>query len=747
MTAEERARRTADADALCAKAWSEVGGPDVGVALVAVGGYGRGELAPHSDLDVVLVSDPDASGVDARQLRQIAEQLWYPLWDSGANVDHSVRSLPEMISAAQGDLRVASGLLDVRHLTGDPNLTLRLRTTMLAQWRREARQRLPELHKLVRSRHDLMGELAHESVPDLKEAEGGIRDATVLKSLVATWLVDVPHVELERSRMALLDVRDLLQEIAGRATDRIPPELWSELGAALAPQLGSADARAAQVHVRELGRRITHLSRLTWRRVDDVLAHPAHVGVRRPSLTPLADGVALAANEVVLDKRARPAEDPALLLRAAAEAAERDVVLAPPTAARLARECAPLPDPWPPEARRLLVRLLASGRGLLGTWETLEETGALAQILPEWERIRLLPHASAIHRFTVDRHVVETCTEAAALIRQVARADVLMVAALLHDIGKGSLTEHSVAGEPIARSIATRMGFDDEGVELIARLVRWHLLLAETATTRDPDDPATVELVASRLGSAEALDLLTVLTEADARAASPKAWSSWRSGLILDLARRTRAALTSGTPLPAISNDEVTIPKQVRRGGISVTVEPVADGARVTVIAPDRVGLLADVAAMFALQRIGIRAARIWSQDQYGVSVWEVADEHVDAAVLRQRYEAIQEGRLDPAPRLAPPAAQPLAPTVVVRPEASTHATVLEVRTSDRPGVVYLVCTALARLDVAVRSAHLDTLGPQAVDVFYLQEAAAGALSEIRAAEAAHAVRAALTSA
>ena len=558
---------------------------------------------------MVLVSDPDGA-VDDQQLRRIAEQLWYPLWDSGANVDHSVRSLPEMVSAAEADLRVASGLLDVRHLTGDPNLTLRLRTTMLAQWRRDARERLPELHKLVRSRHDLMGELAHESVPDLKEAEGGIRDATVLKSLVATWLVDVPHVELERSRMALLDVRDLVHDLAGRATDRIAPELWTELGAALAPQLGRADARAAQVHVRELGRRITHLSRLTWRRVDDALARPAHVGVRRPSLTPLAEGVALAANEVVLDRRARPAEDPALLLRAAAEAAERDVVLAPPTAARLARECPPLPDPWPPEARRLLVRLLASGRGLLGTWETLEETGALAQILPEWERIRLLPHASAIHRFTVDRHVVETCTEAATLIRQVARPDVLMVAALLHDIGKGSLTEHSVAGEPIARSIATRMGFDESGADLIALLVRWHLLLAETATTRDPDDPATVEALASRLGSAEALDLLTVLTEADARAASPKAWSSWRSGLILDLSRRTRAALTSGAALPPVANDEVKVPKEVRRGGVSITVEPVADGSRVTVIAPDRVGLLADVAAMFALQRIGVRAAR-----------------------------------------------------------------------------------------------------------------------------------------
>jgi [protein-PII] uridylyltransferase len=739
VTAVERARRTADADALCAKAWSDAGGPDVGLALVAVGGYGRGELAPHSDLDLVLVSDPD--GVGEQQLREVAEQLWYPIWDAGANVDHSVRSLPEMVSAAESDLRVASGLLDVRHLTGDPNLTLRLRTTMLAQWRRDARGRLPELHKLVRSRHDLMGELAHESVPDLKEAEGGIRDATVLKSLVATWLVDVPHVELERSRMALLDVRDLLHDLAGRATDRVAPELWSELG----HRLGVADARAAQVHVRELGRRITHLSRLTWRRVDDALARPVHVGVRRPSLTPLAGGVALAANEVVLDRRARPAEDSALLLRAAAEAAERNLVLAPPTAARLASECAPLPDPWPPEARRLLVRLLASGRGLLGTWETLEETGALAQILPEWERIRLLPHASAIHRFTVDRHVVETCTEAAGMIRRVARPDVLMVAALLHDIGKGSLTEHSVAGEPIARGIATRMGFDESGAELIALLVRWHLLLAETATTRDPDDPATVEALASRLGSTEALDLLTVLTEADARATSPKAWSSWRSGLILDLSRRTRAALTSGAALPPVANDEVVVPKQVRRGGVSVTVEPVADGSRVTVIAADRVGLLADVAATLALQRIGVRAARFWSQDQYGVSFWEVAEEHADAAVLRQRYDAIQEGRLDPAPRLAPPAGQTLAPTVVVRPEASAQATVLEVRAADRPGVVYLVCAAVARLDVAVRSAHVNTLGPQAVDVFYLQEAAAGALSDVRAAQVAHAVREALT--
>jgi [protein-PII] uridylyltransferase len=735
VSAVERAERTAAADALCARAWESVSGPDVGAALVAVGGYGRGELAPHSDLDVVLVHDEPPSF----DLDTVAGQVWYPLWDSGANLDHSVRSLAQMVETARQDLKVALGLLDARHVAGDPNLTLQLRTTMLAEWRRDARQRLRALRTLVDARHDLMGELAHASVPDLKETEGGIRDATVLKALVATWLVDVPHVELERTRLALLDVRDHVHALAGRATDRVTPEMWDDL----APLLGVAGAREAQVTVRELGRRITHLSRLTWRRVDDVLDRAT--AARRPALAPVAEGVALAAGEIVLDKRARPAEDPVLLLRAAAAAAERDVVLAPPTAARLARECAPMPVPWPAEARDLLVRLLASGRGLLATWETLEATGALSRLLPEWERIRLLPHASEIHRFTVDRHVVETCIEASALIRRVDRPDVLMVAALLHDIGKGSLTEHSVAGEPIAREVATRMGFDRSGVDLVALLVRWHLLLAETATTRDPDDPATVQAVADRVGSRQALDLLTVLTEADARAASPKAWSTWRAGLVLDLSRRTAAALSTGRALPPIGAEDVEIPEAARAGAAVFSVEDLDDGSRVTITAPDRVGLLADVAAVFALQRVRIRAARAWYQDGFGVSVWEVAEEGLAAATLRQAYDGVVDGRLDPRARLRAAPTSGLAPSVDIRPEASAHATVLEVRTNDRPGVVHLVCAALAELDVAVRSAHVDTLGPQAVDVFYLQEASAGVLSDQRAAAAAHAVRAALS--
>jgi [protein-PII] uridylyltransferase len=478
--------------------------------------------------------------------------------------------------------------------------------------------------------------------------------------------------------------------------------------------------------------------------VDGVLTRPAAGGAtRRPALLTVEPGVALAGGEVVLTQDARPASDPTLLLRAAAVAAERDVELAPATATRLVAEGGGLPDPWPSEARQALVRLLAAGPGLLPVWETLEETGALDAVLPEWERIRLLPHASAIHRFTVDRHVVETCMEAAALIRQVSRPDVLLVASLLHDIGKGGLTEHSIAGEPLARAIATRMGFDDAAVALVGLLVRQHLLLAETATTRDPEDPATARAVADRLGSAEALSLLLTLTEADARATSAKAWSTWRAGLVREVASRAARLLgdaTEGDERPEV----VVVPKEVRRGAVSIRVEPAEGGARVTVLAHDRVGLLADTAALFAMQRASVRSARAWAQDDIGVSVWEVAEEHLDEAVLRHRFEAIVAGRVDPAARLKGDPAR-IAPSVVVRPEASARATVLEVRTADRPGVVYQVCTALAGLDLTVRSAHVDTLGPQAVDVFYVQEAHAGVLSDTRAAEAAHAVRDALS--
>lgn len=737
-----RQQRTADADALCTRALATTldGRDETGLALVAVGGYGRAELAPYSDLDVVLVHDA-AVDVD-----DVAARVWYPLWNEGVDLDHSVRALPEVTEAARSDPRVALGLLDARHLAGDPAVTLRMRTALLAQWRREARSQLPALEGLVKARSRRQGELAHAAVPDLKESVGGLRDATILKAMVATWLVDVPHGELERCRQLLLDVRDELHEITGRATDRVAPELWGEL----AERLGRADAESAQRHVRGIGRLITHLSRLTWRRVDAVLAGPTTSGRRAPDLRRVAPGVAVASREVVLDRGTTPASDPLLLLRAAAEAAERDLVLAPPTAGRLAREGAELPEPWSAEARNLFVRMLAAGPGLLQVWETLDETGALDRLMPEWERVRLLPHASVVHRFTVDRHMVETCIEASRLIRRVRRPDLLMAAAILHDIGKSESYDHSVAGEPLAVAAARRMGFEPVDVQRVGALVRWHLLLAEVATTRDLDDPATIDHVASRVQHPETLDLLEVLTEADARATSTKAWTTWRAGLVAELAERVRVALESpGDATSAVQPEPVEIPVAVREDPerIDVHLTQTEGGSRILVVSGDRVGLMATAAGVLALQRISVRAVRAWTQDDYAISLWDVDDGQLDEAILRERLAAFASGRRATADRLRTLRSGDLDPSVQVRHDASDQATVLEVRVDDRQGVLYLACRALADLDLSVRSAHATTLGPQAVDVFYVQERGAAALTDERAAASVYAVRRALTDA
>ena len=753
MSGQERAVRADEADELCSRALAtavqDAGGSVgtlSGVSLVAVGGYGRRELAPYSDLDLVLVHDDTAVHPGGPDVEKVAAAVWYPLWDAGAKIDHSVRALSEVTAAARADPRVALGLLDARHLAGDPHLTLRLRSEVLAHWRRDAAHHLPLLREIVERRARTVGELAHASVPDLKEAQGGLRDATVLKALVATWLVDVPHAELEGCRTRLLDVRDELHDVLGRGVDRVPPEVWPEL----ADRLGLGSAEAAQRHVRELGRRLTHLSRLTWRRVDAVLDRPGGPRARAPELVTVAPGVAVSGAEVVLDRGARPDRDAELLLRAAAEAAERGLALSPATAARLAREGAVLPEPWPASARDLLVRLLAAGPGLLTVWETLDETGTLGRLLPEWERVRMLPHASVIHRFTVDRHSVETCMEAARLVRRVSRPDLLVLAALLHDIGKGDVQEHSLAGEPVARQVALRVGFGPEDAQVVATLVRHHLLLVRTATARDLDDPSTLDLVTEAVGGPLVLELLAVLTEADARATSAKAWSPWRAALVRELVARARASWSGAVDVPTAGAAGPLQPPleagalDVARGRL-VTVEATEHGSSVAVAAPDRVGLIADVTAALALLRLKVRSARAWEQDGVGLSVWEVAEQHLDPAVVRERVRAVLDARARPPRREQPSRPERPEPVVLVHHGASAAATVLEVRGDDRPGVVHDVCAALAGLGLSIRSAHVTTVGPQAVDVFYVVEPGAGALQDDRAAEAVHAVRAALS--
>ncbi|MFJ5923580.1 [protein-PII] uridylyltransferase [Kitasatospora sp. NPDC092948] len=745
--------------------------PPPGTALVAVGGYGRGELSPGSDLDLVLLHDGAGSG---KAVTELADRLWYPVWDSGVALDHSVRRLAEARAVAAADLRAQLGLLDARHLAGEPDLTAALRTAVLADWRTGAARRLPELRELGLARAERHGELSFLLEPDLKEARGGLRDAVDLDAVAATWLADAPREGLAAARQRLADVRDALHLATGRAADRLNLQ-DQDRAAAL---LGLPDADALLREVYRAARTVAYAGDVTWRAVDRLLAARRRPLLRRPFgrpdrtgavREPLADGVVAQDGEAVLARAARPADDPVLPLRAAAAAAQHGLPISQATVRRLAAECPALPVPWPAEAREQLVTLLGAGRACLPVWEALDSAGLIVRLLPEWERVRCRPQRNPVHTWTVDRHLVETAVRASALTRRVARPDLLLVAALLHDLGKGGPGEHTPvggvvdhapvggavdharAGEGVARAVAVRMGFDRADTDTLALLVRHHLTLVETATRRDPDDPATPALITGAVGSAPVLELLHALTEADALATGPAAWSAWRASLVAGLVRRSAAALAGTPPAPPAAPadaDEERLAVRAARTGEPVlelraaTGEPGGPaGAELSLAVPERPGLLGTVAGVLALNRLTVRSLTLGELDPIGAGPvlllrWRVAaafGEVPSAARLRADLRRALDGSLDPGRRLAErdaaaprrPGITPPPPVVTVAPGgASATATVLEVRAHDAPGLLHRIGRALDAAGARVRTAHVSTLGADAVDAFYLTDGA-----------------------
>ncbi|WP_343950575.1 ACT domain-containing protein, partial [Nonomuraea longicatena] len=401
----------------------------------------------------------------------------------------------------------------------------------------------------------------------------------------------------------------------------------------------------------------------------------------------------------------------------------------------LAARSAPMPVPWPGAARDALVSLLGAGRSAVPVWEELDQAGLLVRLLPGWERVRHRPQRNPVHRFTVDRHLIETAATAAAHTREVSRPDLLLLGALLHDIGKGWPGDHSAAGESVVRGLGARLGLPPHDVEVLAALVRHHLLLPETATRRDLDDPVTIEKVAGAVGRREVLDLLAVIALADGTATGPAAWNAWKAGLVADLVRRVRSVLSGAAPPapPSLSAEQAAL---ARHGGGAVRV----NGEAVTVVAPDRPGLLWSAAGVLAAHRLVVRSASSAAAGSTVVIEFVVAPEFgspPDPATLEADLRLVLAGRLDIGQRLARragavrPSRVPVAPPrVTLVDDASATATVIEVRAHDRPGLLWRIGCAFGHCGLDVRAARVETLGAEAVDVFYVVDRAGRPLSD-----------------
>jgi [protein-PII] uridylyltransferase len=709
-------------DAWVRAVWDEVIGAATDVALVATGGHGRAELAPESDLDLLLLVR------DAKNAQSLAARLWYPIWDQGLKLGHSVRTIDEALSLAKDDLDTATALLTARRIAGDARLCDQLAERALAQWRGNPKRAIEELSDRVEQRHEQLGEVAFLLEPDLKEARGGLRDVHALSWLDLAQPVLSPSDEasLRGAYELLLSARVELH----RRSDRRSDVLLLQEQDGVAAALGYGDGDALMKAVATAARSIAWTSDIVWHRVQSS-RRKGRLFRERPR--ELSAGVILEDRAIRLTPTAPVADDPTLVLRVAVAAATQRAYIDRDTLERLAADSPPLPVPWPDDARWLLTDLLMVGHPFIPVVEALDQLGLFHRMIPEWEPVRSRPQRNAYHRFTVDRHLCEAAAEAAKLIDRVDRPDLLVLGALLHDIGKGYAGDHTDIGIQMVDRIASRMGYSDEEVTVLVSMVRHHLLLPDVATRRDLDDDGTIRSVATQVGSVETLELLGALTEADSIATGPAAWGSWKAGLVAELVNRTAHVLRGGDASELV---EAGFPSEWHRRLLAAGKLVVhGEGDMLTVVAPDRPGLFSRVAGVLSLNGADVLDASAHSEDGMALEVYRIRSvfgrdpnwvriagdvERALAGRLALRARLAERARTYRRPR--PTAARPTTPRVLVDNHTSDVATVVEVQAPDGIGVLYRITQALLECDLDIVSAKVQTLGADAVDAFYVRD-------------------------
>jgi [protein-PII] uridylyltransferase len=757
--------------------------------LVALGSYARRELCPGSDVDVLFLHDGRGAVEGA------VTGLWYPLWDSGITLGHATRTVKEAVALADADLPALTALLDVRVVGGDAELFAELARQARRLTQRRRKRVVDALADAAAARAERPGPIAEMLEPNLKDGAGGLRDLQALAwagwtlgpegpaELVERGYLQPGDVDmLMRAKAALLQIRVALHRVTGGRSDQLTLQEQD----AVAAVLGVQDADALVRELAAAARTVVWIASDVWSRLRAANRGPGGRLARRDR--PLGDGVVLRERRVHVT--ATTVADARLVLRAANAAADHETDI---DRADLDRFRVEMATPvWGNEERDAFIRLLASGRRAVPVFEALDHVGVLERLLPEWKHVRSLPQRNAYHRFTVDRHLLEAVAECAALftepgfdgdIARRARTDLLVLGALLHDVGKGRPGDHSAVGAGAARAVGERIGLADGDVETLVWLVRNHLLLAQTATRRDLSEEVAVTRFGRAVGDVERLDLLYALTVGDSRATGPTAWTATKAALVRELFVKTDALLERGvvvSPLAterraalaeligrdeadafldamppayttAFTPDVIAHHRALLDAGFLAVEWVDLDDERLecTVVAPDRTGLLSTVAGVLALSGFDIRDAAGYShRDGMALEVFTGVDrfgrldepegrEEVVASLDRAlRGELpLEEQLVDRARRYRTPSARTDVNGVDVRVdlEASDFATVVEVHAPDEVGLLSRVTAVFAELQLDVSVAKVATLGDRVVDVFYVRDATGAKVTDRQA--------------
>jgi [protein-PII] uridylyltransferase len=750
----------------------EAAAPPAGVALVALGGYGRGRLSPHSDIDLLIAHEGDRHD----EVSELAEALLYPLWDAGLQIGHGVRTPEASEELAAERLDVRTAMLDGRLIAGDERVWDDTRRRVLEDVRRDPRDLAEDLRADADARSDRHGSVSSLLEPDLKEGAGGLRDVQVLRWLetaVGEPLEDVGLIRsAERGSVDAADeflerVRSALHIETGRATDRIvleqQPMVARHLGFEDEPALPAVDGLMRAVF--EHARQVEHISRSALDRY-------------------------LRGTSEAVDIEATPAG----VLRAFVQVAREHGVMPAGTLDQIDAAALPERVDWNDDVRDAFLDLLATGTEGVRALEALDRVGALVRFLPAWSAVRCRPQRDPYHRFSVDVHLLQALEGmdrlledpdaaeplVAEAVRIVGDPHALRLGALLHDIGKTGGGGHVPAGAVIANETLAQMRVPERTATLAGFLVAEHLLLSDTATRRDLDDEDLVLEVAARVGDPERLAALYLLTIADAGATGPLAWTAWRATLVRELVAKVQHVLERGdvgaetserlaervdairAALSAESAEAVDrflermprsyllalpgerIARQYPLIAPAITVRDVRTHAEpgpragtyaVTIVAADRAGLLSMIAGALSLAGLSILTAQVFTtEDGVAVDVFEV-EGAFEAEVGEERWREFRgtlrraiEGRLSLAYLVGekrkryPPPRHDAPVRVAVDNGASDFFTVIEVGAPDRIGLLFDVTSTLAELELDVHLAKVATYGERVVDAFYVRD-------------------------
>jgi [protein-PII] uridylyltransferase len=742
--------------------------PPPGLALAAIGGYGRREQLPASDVDLLLAHDGSAPA----HVAAFAERFLVPLWDAGFEIGHAVRTAPEAREAAGDRVDVATAMLDLRAIAGDMGVAQDLATGILGAVRSDAESFAASLRAAAHERHRRFGSAAHMLEPDVKEGAGGLRDVGTLG-----WLTQVVGRDLlgpaerevvDAAHEFLTRVRSALHLQTDRRTDRLVAELQPGIARVMGfsdePRLAAVDGLMRSLF--EHARQVAYLTQAAFDRVGgDPVGTPAHP------------------------------DSAASMLGMLAGAAEQGRPPTPGESAAVA--AADLADPivWDEDTRSAFLRILRCGDPGVTALEFLDRLGLLTRLLPEWADVRCRPQRDPYHRFTVDVHLLDALARVGRMLAgdvpnddpiaaearaQIGDRDAVLLGALLHDIGKNGEGSHVEVGERVARSVLDRIGVAGETRDLALFMVANHLLLPDTATRRDLTDDELITDVAARVGTPERLAALYLLVVADAGATGPAAWTPWRRSLVRELVVKVQRAFSRGDMgrevaerltdridrlrdlLLAEPSREVErhVLRMPRSYFLSVAPETAArhfssiappvganevrsaavDGERsgayeLLVVAVDRPGLLSWIAGSLSLAGLSILTAQAFTTDDaVAVDLFEV-EGAFEPEIREERWREFRtvlrrvlEGRISlehrveekrrhyPAPRRPSPV------TVRVDQDASDFFTVIEVGAPDRIGLLYDITRTLADLHLDVHLAKVATYTDRVIDAFYVRD-------------------------